>query len=63
MSPRHADGSTQRLGQLMHQLGAAMGPSPEDGVGIEKDRVGDITAGQADCLTLENMNSCIKVHH
>ena len=38
MSPRHADGSTGRLGQLMHQLGAAMGPSPEDVVGIDVPR-------------------------
>lgn len=38
MSSRHADDSTHRLGELMHRLGAAFGPSAEDLVGIDVPR-------------------------
>ncbi len=38
MSAGHAEGSTHRLGRLMHQLRGLAGPSPEDLVDIDLPR-------------------------
>ncbi len=38
MSPEQPNGSIHRLGELMHRLAAAFGPSPEDVVGIDVPR-------------------------
>ena len=38
MSSRQADEAPERLGQLMHRLGSALGPSPEDVSDIDVPR-------------------------
>ena len=38
VSPPQADETSRRLGELMHRLGTALGPSPEDVAGIDVPR-------------------------